>query len=72
MLHLSWSADGRAFYFSNRTKEGMELLHMDLQGNTTSLWKNNDRTFCVPSPDGRYVGIYDMKKSANYWMMESF
>jgi Tol biopolymer transport system component len=72
MLNLSWSADGKAFYFSNRTKDGMELLHMDMQGNMKSLWRNNDRTFCVPSPDGHYLAINDVKKSANMWMMENF
>jgi serine/threonine protein kinase/Tol biopolymer transport system component len=71
MLNLYWSADGKGFYFSNRTKDGMEVLHMDAQGNTKSLWKNSDRTFCVPSPDGRYLAIYDVKRSSNYWMMES-
>jgi Tol biopolymer transport system component len=72
MLNLTWSADGKAFYFSNRTKDGMEILHMDLQGNTKVLWKNNARTFCVPSPDGRYLAIYDWKQTANMWMMENF
>jgi Tol biopolymer transport system component len=72
MLNLAWAADGAAFYFSNRTKNGMELLHMDLQGNTKSLWKNNGRTFCVPSPDGRNLAIADSKKNYNMWMMENF
>ena len=72
MLNLVWAADGKAFYFSNRIKDGMELLHMDLQGNTKSLWKNNDRTFCVPSPDGRNLAINDNKKISNMWMMENF
>jgi serine/threonine protein kinase len=72
MLNLAWAADGKAFYFSNRIKDGMELLHMDLQGNTKFLWKNNDRTFCVPSPDGRFLAINENKKIANMWMMENF
>jgi serine/threonine protein kinase/Tol biopolymer transport system component len=72
MMNLAWAADGKAFYFSNRIKDGMELLHMDLQGNTKSLWKNNDRTFCVPSPDGHNLAINDNKKISNMWMMENF
>jgi hypothetical protein len=72
MLNLAWAADGKAFYFSNRTKDGMELLHMDLEGNTKSLWKNNDRTFCIPSPDGRFLAINDRKQNFNMWMMENF
>lgn len=72
MTNLAWSADGGAFYFSNRTNNGMEILHMDMQGNTTSLWRNNGRTFCTPSPDGRYLAIYDWKTDANIWMMENY
>jgi len=72
MWNLVWAANGGSFYFSNRIKDGMELLHMDLQGNTKSLWKNNDRTFCVPSPDGRNLAINDNKKISNMWMMENF
>ena len=72
MLNLAWAADGKAFYFSNRVKDGMELLHMDMQGKTKSLWKNNDRTFCVPSPDGRFLAINDHKQNFNMWMMENF
>jgi serine/threonine protein kinase/Tol biopolymer transport system component len=72
LSNLAWAADGKAFYFSNRIKDGMELLHMDLQGNTKSLWKNNDRTFCVPSPDGRFLAINDRKQNFNMWMMENF
>ena len=72
MVNLNWSADGNAFYFSNRTKGGTEILYMDLQGHTKSLWKNDDRSFCLPSPDGRFLAINDVKKGANYWMMENF
>jgi len=72
ILNLAWAADGKSFYFSNRTKDGMELLHMDLQGNTKFLWKNNDRTFCIPSPDGRFLAINDRKQNFNMWMMENF
>jgi Tol biopolymer transport system component len=72
VLNLAWAADGKAFYFSTPTKNGMELLRMDLQGNTKVSWKNDVRTFCVPSPDGWYLAIYDWKQSANIWMMENF
>jgi serine/threonine protein kinase len=72
MLNLYWTADGREFYFANRSKDGMELLHMDPKGNTKVLWKNNGRTFGIPSPDGRYLAIYDLKQNANMWMMENF
>ena len=72
MQNLTWSADKKAFYFSNRTRDGSEILHMDMQGNTTNLSKNNNRNFCVPSPDGRYLAIYQMQRSANVWVRENF
>ena len=69
---FAWFGDGRTFYFSNRTKEGTDILHMDVQGNTNSLWKSNGRGFCVSSPNGRYLAINEWKANANVWMMENF
>lgn len=70
---IVWEADGKGFFVTNITSPGSELLHMDLQGNTQSLWKcNSDRCFGGPSPDGRHLAIYDWKVNANIWMMENF
>jgi hypothetical protein len=70
---ITWAADGRAFFVSKHVRDGTELLHVDLQGNTKSLWKaNGPKCGGTPSPDGRHLAIYDWKQSANMWMMENF
>jgi serine/threonine protein kinase len=74
-LIVSWAADGKGLFVTNGTKEGSELLYMDLRGNTRLLWKSASlgrRCFGVPSPDGRHLAINDMQQSANMWMMENF
>jgi eukaryotic-like serine/threonine-protein kinase len=70
---LIWAADGKGLFVSNRTKDGAEVVHVDLRGNTSVLWKcNGPRCFGGPSPDGRHLAIYDWKQSSNMWMMENF
>ena len=70
---LAWAADGKAFLVSNGSKEGSVLLHVDLQGNATVLWKCAGQSCeARQSPDGRHLEIIDFKQSANMWMMENF
>ena len=75
MLIVSWAADGNGLFVTNGTQNGSDLLHLDLRGNTTLLWKSlslERRCGGVPSPDGHHLAIYDLQQSANMWMMENF
>jgi serine/threonine protein kinase len=73
MHSLQWAADGKGLFVSNLTKDGSELLHVDLLGNAKVLWKcNSSRCFGQPSPDGRHLAIYERKLSANMWMIKNF
>ena len=77
LLVVGWAADGNGFFVTNRTKDGSEILHMDLQGHSKVLYKSGSRSYVgacggVPSPDGRHLAIYDPQQSANMWMMENF
>jgi hypothetical protein len=75
LLIVSWAADGKGLFVTNGTKDGSELFHMDLRGNTRLLWKSRSserRCGAVPSPDGHHLAIYDSQKSANMWIMENF
>jgi hypothetical protein len=75
LLMVSWTADGKGLFVTNGTKDGSELFHMDLRGNTRLLWKSGSlerRCHGVPSPDGRHLAIYDLQQRANMWMMENF
>jgi len=70
---FSWSADQKGF-FVRKGQGGNELLHLDFQGNVTSLRKCVDAQACsgYPSPDGRRLAIIDRDQSNNMWMMENF
>jgi eukaryotic-like serine/threonine-protein kinase len=36
---VNWAADGKGFFASSHTKEGLVLLHLDQQGNTRVIWE---------------------------------
>jgi DNA-binding winged helix-turn-helix (wHTH) protein/Tol biopolymer transport system component len=71
---LAWAADGNGLFVINGTKDGTELLHVDLHGDTQVLWTCRGGQQCdvTPSPDGRHLAILDRQLSANLWMMENF
>ena len=72
---LGWAADGQSLFISNTIKGGGVLLHVNLQGNATVVWKcseGRDRCTWAASPDGRHLALYDEKLRANMWMMENF
>jgi len=61
----------RGLFVSRAIQGGSELLHVDLQGNTKVLSAAQSSPG-LPSPDGRYLAIYDSKLSTNIWLMENF
>jgi Tol biopolymer transport system component len=70
---LTWTADGKGLFVTRHVQGGTELGHLDLQGSFTRLWKSGGpRCGATPSPDGRYLAIYDWQQDSNMWMMENF
>ena len=71
---LTWSADEKGLFVSRKGQKGDELLHLDFQGNATSLRKcvGSDACQGFPSPDGRHLAVSDRAQSNNMWMMENF
>jgi hypothetical protein len=68
-----WAADGKGLFVARHVQDGTDLLHVDLKGKISPLWKSNGpRCSGTPSPDGRHLAIYDWKRGANMWMMENF
>jgi Tol biopolymer transport system component len=69
-----WSTDGKGLFVTHGVKDGSELLHMDLQGGTKALWKNNGGYYPwgLQSPDGRHIAIQGSVQSGNMWIMENF
>lgn len=71
---LVWSVDQKGLFVTRKAQNGNELLHLDFQGNVTSLRRciGGETCFGFPSPDGRHLAIGDRNQSNNMWMMESF
>ncbi len=79
LFDLSWSADQKGFFVTRTLSGANERLHLDFQGNLTSLRKCGGGTGglgggCggLPSPDGRHLAVIDRDQSNNMWMMENF
>ena len=74
LLMLVWSVDQKGLFVTRKAQNGNELLHLDFQGNVTSLRRciGGETCFGFPSPDGRHLAIGDRNQSNNMWMMESF
>jgi len=72
-LNVGWAADQQGLFVTRQAQAGPELLHIDMRGNTHSLYKCTGwGCFGSPSPDGRRLAILDHRQSTNMWMMENF
>ena len=71
---LDWAADGKGFFCSSQSSQGVTLLHIDLVGSAQALWtqKGSFQTWGVPSPDGKHLAIPGATIEANVWMIENF
>jgi hypothetical protein len=71
---MFWAADGKGLFVTNGIRGGLGLFHVDMQGHTTFLWKNNGGYYpwALQSPDGRHLAIQGSILNANMWMMENF
>jgi len=74
LIWLAWSANQKGLFVTRKAQSGNGLLHVDFQGNVTSLRRciGGETCFGFPSPDGRQLAIIDGNQSANIWMMENF
>lgn len=74
LFDVRWSPDQKGLFVTRIMPAGNELLHLNFQGEVTSLRKCLREETClgVPSPDGRYLAIVDRTQSNNMWMMENF
>lgn len=72
---LDWAADGKSIWVSASTTTGTyALLNMDLQGRARPVWEQTKMAvgWAIPSPDGRYLALWQASGSANVWMVENF
>ena len=71
---IDWSFDGMGLFAGiNAANGSAELLHIDLHGNTQSLWTTTyGFTWGIPSRDGRHLAIEGGTQDRNAWMLEKF
>jgi Tol biopolymer transport system component len=71
---VAWTPDGSGLIVTNYRDDGAVLLHVDLQGKARELFKCESAQTCrgVPSPDGKHLGIYQRRLTANIWILENF
>jgi serine/threonine protein kinase/dipeptidyl aminopeptidase/acylaminoacyl peptidase len=71
---FDWAADGKGLFVSSSKQGASVLLHVDLQGNIRTVWKQQGRSMVlgVPSPDGRHLAVSAWSVNGNFWAMENF
>jgi Tol biopolymer transport system component len=72
---LDWAADGKNLWVSASTTTGINgLLSVDLQGRARPVWEQTKMAvgWAIPSPDGRYLAMWQASGNANVWMVENF
>jgi len=72
---VAWAINGKGL-FVGVAGNPVTLLFVDLAGHARVLWQQKRRwdyqTWCVPSPDGRYLAVAGSTVDSNVWMLENF
>ena len=70
----AWMPDESGFIVTSRGDDGAVVSHLDLQSDVHVLWKCESAQSCfgAPSPDGRHLGIYQIRLTSNIWMLQNF
>jgi Tol biopolymer transport system component len=72
---IDWTADGKGLWVSASNTNGTNaLLNVDLQGRARPVWEQTKMAvgWAIPSPDGRYLAMWQASGNANVWMVENF
>jgi Tol biopolymer transport system component/DNA-binding winged helix-turn-helix (wHTH) protein len=72
---IDWAADGRSLWVSTSANTGTNaLLNVDLQGRARPVWEQTKMEvgWAIPSPDGRYLALWQASGDSNVWMIENF
>lgn len=74
LIDLSWANDSQSMFVSTLEPGGANLLHVDLNGDTQSVWQQSQvtETWGFPSPDGRHLAISGSSSEANVWLISNF
>jgi Tol biopolymer transport system component len=71
---LAWAPDGKGMFVTSLSPIATTILYTDLQGHAYPLWEQQGSfaSWCVPSPDNRYLAITKTDWDSNVWMLENF
>ena len=74
MAALAWAPDGNGMFVTSLSAIATTILYIDLRGHAYPLWEQQGSlaSWCVPSPDGRYLAITKTDWDSNVWMLENF
>jgi DNA-binding winged helix-turn-helix (wHTH) protein len=67
----NWAADGRSLFVECRTKDGFELVNLDLGGKAVVLRKSSVTLWGIPSRDGKKLTFPDRTSSNNVWASDA-
>ena len=70
---FDWASDDQGFFVGTGTSGGTALLHVNLQGEVRTVWRQDGglRTSGIPSPDGRHLALLGWVRQANVWLIEN-
>jgi DNA-binding winged helix-turn-helix (wHTH) protein len=71
LLSSSWAADGHSLFVQCRTKDGFELVSLDLSGKVTLLRKSSVPIWAIPSHDGKRIAFPERTSSNNVWASDT-
>jgi Tol biopolymer transport system component/DNA-binding winged helix-turn-helix (wHTH) protein len=72
---IDWAADGKSLWVSTSNNTGTSaLLNVDLQGRARPVWEQTKMEvgWAIPSPDGRYLALWQASGDSNVWMIENY
>ena len=74
MGDISWAADGKGLYVTDKTNRSTVLSYLELNGSTHVLWeqRGGGGLTARPSPDGHHLAIANWSTNNNFLMMENF
>ncbi len=70
---VSWSSDGKSLFLLSYSSRGTAVLHSDLSGHATMLYRPSWDVWAVqPSPDGKTLAFAPLIDNSNAWTMGYF
>jgi len=70
-----WAADGKGLFVSTLAPVGVNLLHVNLKGDSQVLFEQQDmgrQTWGIPSHNGKQLAFMRWSATRNIWMIDNF